>query len=68
MQKGVREKEFTLPSGKRVDFIDFEKKIIYELKPDNKRARKLGEQQLGDYKKEVESIYGEGWQTVLETY
>ena len=26
-------KEYTLPSGKRVDYIDFETKTVYELKP-----------------------------------
>ena len=31
----VRVKEFRLPSGKRIDYIEFEKKIIYELKPYN---------------------------------
>jgi len=30
---GIRIKEFQLPSGKRIDFIDLEKRIIYELKP-----------------------------------
>ncbi|ACJ34858.1 Rhs family protein [Anoxybacillus flavithermus WK1] len=66
--KGVREKEFRLPSGKRIDFIDFEKKIIYELKPNNPRAIKKGLKQLKAYKKEVEKIYGKGWRTVLEVY
>ena len=65
---GVRMKEFSLPSGKRIDFIDLEKKIIYELKPNNKRAINMGEKQLEVYKKEVESIYGKGFETKIETY
>jgi RHS repeat-associated protein len=65
---GVRMKEFSLPSGKRIDFIDLEKKIIYELKPNNPRAIKLGNTQLDMYKKEVESIYGSGFKVVLDTY
>lgn len=28
-------KEYGLPSGKRIDFIDIENKTIYELKPNN---------------------------------
>src|SRR6185503_9276994 len=64
----VRIKEFILPSGNRIDFIDLEKKIIYELKPNNPRAIKLGYQQLATYLKEVESIYGTGFKTVLDTY
>jgi nucleoid-associated protein YejK len=51
--KGVREKEFRLPSGKRIDFIDFEKKIIYELKPNNPRAIKKVLKQLKAYKKNL---------------
>jgi hypothetical protein len=66
--KRVREKEFRLPSGKRIDFIDFEKKIIYELKPNNPQAIKQGRKQLEAYKKEVERIYGKGWRTKLELY
>ncbi|HEY8780098.1 MAG TPA: hypothetical protein VIM16_00640 [Mucilaginibacter sp.] len=65
---GVRMKEFTLPNGLRVDFIDLEKKIIYELKPNNPRAIKAGYQQLGEYLKEVERVYGKGFQTVLDKY
>ncbi len=64
----VRIKEFRLPSGKHIDFIDLEKKIIYELKPNNPRAIKQGYKQLEMYQQEVESIYGKGFKTVLDTY
>lgn len=66
--EGVREKEFRLPSGKRIDFIDFKKKIIYELKPYNPRAMRQGNKQLEMYRKEVEEIYGGGWKTKLDVY
>ena len=66
--KNVRVKEFRLPSGKRIDFIDFEKKIIYELKPNNPRQIRAGYKQLNGYLQEVESIYGSGWKTVLDLY
>ena len=61
-------KEFRLPSGKRVDFIDFKTKTIYELKPYNPNGIKAGMKQLEVYKKEVERYYGSGWKTVLDTY
>ena len=61
-------KEFRLPSGKRIDYIDFETKTIYELKPYNPNGIKSGIKQLDGYLKEVESIYGGGGKTVLDTY
>lgn len=35
-------KEFRLPSGKRIDFLDPSGGVIYELKPHNPRAIRLG--------------------------
>lgn len=61
-------KEFVLPSKKRIDFIDFDSKTIYELKPFNPRAIKQGQKQLSGYLKEISEIYGEGWKTILEVY
>ena len=51
-----------------MDFIDFEDKTIYELKPYNPRQIKNGTKQLENYLKEIEDIYGDGWTTVLDTY
>lgn len=65
---GVKIKEYPLPSGKKIDFIDLENKIIYELKPHNRRAEKMGLLQLKAYKREVEKIHGKGFTTVLEFY
>jgi hypothetical protein len=52
--------EVTLPSGKRMDglIVDPKRKtaIIVELKPDNMRAKALGEKQLRNYKKELEKL------------
>jgi len=64
----VRFKEYRLPSGKRVDYIDFETKTIYELKPNNPTQIKKGTVQLQNYLKEIQQIYGDGWTTVLDTY
>ena len=67
----VKEKEYFLPSGRRIDFIDFENHIIYELKPNNPRAIKQGYKQLDMYLKEIMSMPKHNmhnWKTVLETY
>ena len=65
--KGVK-KEVTLPSGKRMDGYDKERKIIYELKPDNPRAVKNGTKQLQGYVDEANKVYGPGHKGVLKTY
>jgi len=61
-------KEFKLPSGKKVDFIDFNTKTIYELKPHNPASINNGIAQANAYLREVESIYGSGWKIVVDTY
>ena len=70
-------KEFRLPSGKRIDFLDIENGVIYELKPYNPRSMNAGERQLQMYLKEIQSpatierypmLKGIQWRTVLETY
>ena len=64
-----RYKEFTEISGIRPDFVDFGKKTIYELKPNNPRAIKEGWKQLERYKKAFEKRYPDGvWNTVLDLY
>ena len=61
-------KEYVLPSGKRVDFIDFENKIVYELKPNNPNQIRKGTKQLAGYLEEIETVFGKGWSSVLDTY
>ena len=61
-------KEFVLPSKKRVDFIDFETKTVYELKPYNPRQINNGNKQLKNYIEELNRIYGPGWKGILDTY
>jgi hypothetical protein len=64
-------KEFRLPSGKRIDYLDIENGLIHELKPFNPRAMKAGEKQLQLYKTELESLpeyQGISWKTILDTY
>jgi RHS repeat-associated protein len=64
-------KEFRLPSGKRIDFLDAGRGIIYELKPNNPRAIRAGLNQLNAYEKELQSMpryKGIKWQKVLDKY
>lgn len=69
--ENIATKEFRLPSGRRIDFLDIQNQTIYELKPFNPRAMKAGEKQLQMYKTELESMQqfqGIKWKTVLDTY
>ena len=63
-----RFKEFTGIKGIRPDFVDFNTRTIYELKPNNPRSIHRGYQQLKKYKKMFEKRYGGKWNTVLDTY
>ncbi len=60
--------EKTLPSGRRVDAVDFDKRIVRELKPNNPRAIKDGQRQLERYRKELQDEFGGTWTSFLETY
>lgn len=62
------QKEVRLPSGRRCDALNPETCEIKELKPDNERAKKRGEKQLQDYKKELDEQMGKDHKTTLETY
>lgn len=64
-------KEFRLPSGKRIDFLDIKNSTIYELKPFNPRAMQQGQRQLNMYMQELQTMpqfKGINWKTVLDTY
>ena len=68
---GEMGKEFHLPSGKRIDFLDIDNGVIYELKPNNPRAIQQGQRQLDMYLKELQTIprfQNIQWKTVLDTY
>jgi RHS repeat-associated protein len=63
------EKEFRLPSGKRVDAINFDTRQVVELKPNNPRSIRLGEKQVGGYVDELNQAYpGEPWTGSVITY
>lgn len=61
-------KECTKISKIRPDFVDFDSKTIYELKPNNPRGIRSGLKQLAKYKAAYESRYGCNWKTVLDLY
>lgn len=74
---GIGIKEFRLPSGKRIDFLDLKTNTIFELKPYNPRARTAGRNQLEKYLKEIQSpatlekfpeFKGINWKTSIEYY
>ncbi|HWS53291.1 MAG TPA: hypothetical protein VN228_04165, partial [Pyrinomonadaceae bacterium] len=60
--------KYTLPSGKRPDAVDFENKIVRELKPNNPRAIRRGERQVEGYRQELEQVFGPGWTSYVDTY
>jgi hypothetical protein len=62
------QKEFRLPSGKRVDAVNFETKQVFELKPNNPRAIRRGERQLEVYLEELNELYGGGFTGTVKIY
>jgi hypothetical protein len=61
-------KEFRGIPGIRPDFVDFNTRTIYELKPFNSKSAFQGVNQLERYKSLFEQTYGGTWNTVLDTY
>ncbi len=61
-------KEYRLPSGKRIDFIDLDNKIVYELKPNNPSAIKSGQKQAQEYVNELIEEFGGEWTIIIDTY
>ncbi len=57
-------KEYNKVNGVRPDYVDFDKKIIYELKPMNPRSINSGIKQLQKYN----NALGGGFNLVLELY
>ncbi len=61
-------KEKTIAPGCRVDGIDFNNRIIYELKPNNPQAIARGISQLNRYTAAASQQYGGIWTGVLKLY
>ena len=49
-------KEFVLPSGRKIDFLDRVNGKVYELKPNNPRAIREGQKQLQRYIEELKTV------------
>lgn len=62
--------EYRLPSGARVDAINFETREVVELKPNNDRAIRLGQSQLDRYISELNQQFpgDTPWTGRIETY
>ena len=61
-------KEQTIAPGCRVDGIDFNNRIIYELKPNNPQAIVRGMNQLNRYTSAASQQFGGTWTGVLKLY
>lgn len=61
-------KEQTIAPGCRVDGIDFENHIIYELKPNNPQAAIRGWNQLDRYTSAASQQFGGKWTGILVLY
>lgn len=64
---GVLKKQ-TIAPGCRVDGIDFNNRIIYELKPNNPQAIARGMNQLNRYTSAASQQFGGTWTGVLKLY
>ena len=63
--------EQTIKPGKggyRVDAINYEKRIVRELKPDNPRAISRGWRQINRYREHLEKLTGEEWTGYVDVY
>lgn len=60
--------EYSLPSRKRPDAIDWKNNVVRELKPDNPRAITRGLKQVQNYAKELSRMTGEIWKYFVDTY
>jgi hypothetical protein len=61
-------REVYLGSAGRADAVDFIRRIVYELKPNNPQAIRRGWKQLNRYTAELERRYGGTWIKILDVY
>jgi hypothetical protein len=60
--------EFTLPSGRKPDAIDWNNRVVRELKSDAPSSQATGRRQLAGYVQELEQVTGQKWTGYLDTY
>ncbi len=61
-------KNYVLPSGRKVDYIDFDSRTFYLLRPYNDNLEKRYKKQLKRYLYELETTFGGTWNYVIDTY
>lgn len=64
----IRIKELRISKGSKADFVDFNSRSIYELKPFNPRGVKSRIKQLDRYGQEMMIKYGGEWNLFLDLY
>ena len=57
-----------LPSGKRPDAVDWQNRVVRELKSDAKGSEGKGRRQLAGYVAELEEMTGESWTGHVDIY
>jgi Restriction endonuclease fold toxin 9 len=57
-----------LPSGLKPDAVNWEKKIVVELKPNNRRQFKKGCKQVQGYVDELTNMTGDNWRGYVTFY
>jgi hypothetical protein len=60
--------EVRLPSGRRPDAINWQERIVRELKSDAPSSMAGGRSQLADYVAELEEMTGQAWTGILDVY
>lgn len=61
-------KDYILPNGKKVDYIDFNTKTFYLLRPYTENIEKKYKKQINKYVLELEKAYGGNWSYIIDTY
>lgn len=61
-------KNYILPSGNKVEYIDFNTKTIYILRPYVEDIDKKYKRQIQKYLNELEEVYGGNWKCFIDTY
>ena len=61
-------KDYLLPSGNKVEYIDFNTKTFYILRPYAENINKKYDREIQKYLKELTDEYGEEWSWVIDTY
>ena len=59
-------KNYVLPNGKKVDFIDFDLQEVWLLRPYTDNVSKKYKKTIQKYENELEKIYGGKWKCNIE--